>query len=65
LNGTNALPAGALASGAEGIKEAIQGFDDACVFSFLTPFLLSLLSFVPKTLILFFPSFDHFWKICR
>ena len=33
LNGTNALPAGALASGAEGIKDAIQGFDDAYVSS--------------------------------
>ncbi|WWD21644.1 serine/threonine-protein phosphatase 2B catalytic subunit A1 [Kwoniella shandongensis] len=29
LHGTNNLPAGMLASGAEGIKEAIQGFDDA------------------------------------
>ena len=29
INGTGALPAGMLASGAEGIKEAIQGFDDA------------------------------------
>jgi hypothetical protein len=41
LNGTNALPAGALASGAEGIKEAIQGFDDAYVF-FLPHLLLPL-----------------------
>ncbi|RSH92295.1 3',5'-cyclic-nucleotide phosphodiesterase (PDEase) (3':5'-CNP) [Saitozyma podzolica] len=29
LSGTNSLPAGMLASGAEGIREAIQGFDDA------------------------------------
>jgi serine/threonine-protein phosphatase 2B catalytic subunit len=29
ISGQNALPAGMLASGAEGIKEAIQGFDDA------------------------------------
>jgi hypothetical protein len=33
LSGTNQLPAGMLASGAEGIKEAIQGFDDAYVVS--------------------------------
>jgi serine/threonine-protein phosphatase 2B catalytic subunit len=29
ISGSNALPAGLLASGAEGIKEAIQGFEDA------------------------------------
>ncbi|CAD6568662.1 MAG: 3',5'-cyclic-nucleotide phosphodiesterase (PDEase) (3':5'-CNP) [Tremellales sp. Tagirdzhanova-0007] len=29
ISGTGTLPAGMLASGAEGIKEAIQGFDDA------------------------------------
>lgn len=29
VSGSNTLPAGMLASGAEGIKEAIQGFDDA------------------------------------
>ncbi|KAK8847554.1 serine/threonine-protein phosphatase 2B catalytic subunit A1 [Kwoniella newhampshirensis] len=29
ISGTNNLPAGMLASGAEGIKDAIQGFDDA------------------------------------
>lgn len=29
LTGSNTLPAGLLANGAEGIKEAIQGFDDA------------------------------------
>jgi len=29
ISGSNQLPAGLLASGAEGIKEAIQGFDDA------------------------------------
>lgn len=29
LTGSNQLPAGLLANGAEGIKEAIQGFDDA------------------------------------
>ncbi|KAL7419327.1 3',5'-cyclic-nucleotide phosphodiesterase (PDEase) (3':5'-CNP) [Cryptotrichosporon argae] len=29
ISGTGALPAGMLANGAEGIKEAIQGFDDA------------------------------------
>ncbi|WVR04753.1 serine/threonine-protein phosphatase 2B catalytic subunit A1 [Kwoniella sp. DSM 27419] len=29
ISGTNNLPGGSLASGAEGIKEAIQGFDDA------------------------------------
>lgn len=29
LSGTSQLPAGTLASGAEGIKDAIQGFDDA------------------------------------
>ncbi|OXH04181.1 serine/threonine-protein phosphatase 2B catalytic subunit A1 [Cryptococcus neoformans] len=29
ISGSNALPAGMLASGAEGIKEAIQGFEDA------------------------------------
>lgn len=29
LTGANQLPAGLLANGAEGIKEAIQGFDDA------------------------------------
>lgn len=28
-SGPNGLPAGMLASGADGIKEAIQGFDDA------------------------------------
>jgi serine/threonine-protein phosphatase 2B catalytic subunit len=29
LTGSNQLPSGMLANGAEGIKEAIQGFDDA------------------------------------
>ncbi|WVN89294.1 serine/threonine-protein phosphatase 2B catalytic subunit A1 [Cryptococcus depauperatus CBS 7841] len=29
ISGSNALPAGMLASGSEGIKEAIQGFEDA------------------------------------
>lgn len=29
LSGSSTLPAGLLANGAEGIKEAIQGFDDA------------------------------------
>ena len=29
ISGNSALPAGLLASGADGIKEAIQGFDDA------------------------------------
>lgn len=29
LSGVSQLPAGTLASGSEGIKEAIQGFDDA------------------------------------
>lgn len=29
ISGSASLPAGMLASGAEGIKEAIQGFDDA------------------------------------
>lgn len=29
MTDTSALPSGALASGAEGIKEAIQGFSDA------------------------------------
>jgi serine/threonine-protein phosphatase 2B catalytic subunit len=29
ISGSAALPSGALASGSEGIKEAIQGFDDA------------------------------------
>jgi len=29
ISGSNALPAGLLANGAEGIKEAIQGFEDA------------------------------------
>jgi serine/threonine-protein phosphatase 2B catalytic subunit len=29
ISGSASLPAGLLASGAEGIKEAIQGFDDA------------------------------------
>lgn len=29
LNGSQSLPAGQLASGAEGIKDGIQGFDDA------------------------------------
>ncbi len=31
ISGSESLPAGMLANGAEGIKEAIQGFDDACV----------------------------------
>lgn len=31
ISGSTSLPAGMLASGAEGIKEAIQGFDDAYV----------------------------------
>jgi hypothetical protein len=31
ISGNAALPAGQLASGAEGIKETIQGFDDAWV----------------------------------
>ena len=31
ISGSNALPAGMLASGAEGIKQAIQGFEDAYV----------------------------------
>ena len=31
ISGSEALPAGMLASGAEGIKDAIQGFDDAYV----------------------------------
>ena len=29
ISGNDTLPAGLLASGAEGIKDAIQGFDDA------------------------------------
>ena len=29
ISGLESLPAGMLASGAEGIREAIQGFDDA------------------------------------
>lgn len=31
ISGSASLPTGQLASGAEGIKEAIQGFDDASV----------------------------------
>lgn len=36
ISGSESLPAGMLANGAEGIKEAIQGFDDAyaALFSF-------------------------------
>jgi serine/threonine-protein phosphatase 2B catalytic subunit len=31
MSGSAKLPYGALALGAEGIKDAIKGFDDACV----------------------------------
>jgi serine/threonine-protein phosphatase 2B catalytic subunit len=33
VSGSTKLPYGTLALGAEGIKDAISGFDDACVFS--------------------------------
>jgi hypothetical protein len=32
VSGSSKLPYGTLASGSEGIREAINGFDDACVF---------------------------------
>lgn len=32
VSGSNKLPYGTLASGSEGIKAAINGFEDACVF---------------------------------
>ncbi len=32
VSGSAKLPYGTLALGAEGIKDAISGFDDACVF---------------------------------
>jgi len=35
VSGSSKLPYGTLASGTEGIKEAISSFDDACVFAFL------------------------------
>ncbi|KAG5645519.1 3',5'-cyclic-nucleotide phosphodiesterase (PDEase) (3':5'-CNP) [Asterophora parasitica] len=35
VSGSNRLPYGTLASGSEGIREAINGFDDAYVFSYL------------------------------
>jgi serine/threonine-protein phosphatase 2B catalytic subunit len=34
VSGTTKLPYGTLALGAEGIKDAITSFDDACVVSF-------------------------------
>ena len=43
ISGTGTLPAGMLASGAEGIKEAIQGFDDACVIHLSSSTALTLL----------------------
>ena len=39
VSGSSKLPYGTLASGTEGIREAINGFDDAWVFS---PFALPL-----------------------
>lgn len=33
VSGSSKLPYGTLALGAEGIKDAISGFDDACVQS--------------------------------
>jgi hypothetical protein len=35
VSGSNKLPYGTLASGSEGIKDAINGFEDACVFIFV------------------------------
>ncbi len=35
VSGSNTLPYGTLASGSEGIKEAISSFDDALVFRYL------------------------------
>ena len=35
VTGSNKLPYGTLASGGEGIREAISGFDDACVAFFI------------------------------
>ena len=39
ISGSSRLPYGTLALGAEGIKNAIKTFDDACVpfFKFLSP----------------------------
>jgi hypothetical protein len=37
-SGSSRLPYGTLALGAEGIKNAIRPFDDACVITFLFPF---------------------------
>jgi hypothetical protein len=42
VSGSNKLPYGTLASGTEGIKDAISGFEDACVIIFLTKPLFSV-----------------------
>ena len=47
MSGTARLPYGTLALGAEGIKEAISGFDDAYVMTDV-PHVLSLTTLLPS-----------------